>query len=139
MGLGILRSIVRPLTRIATSRPPCPVTSTSAKLGFHVPSTQAPWSFQIGNHFHSLTDTRFPKRRPRPYAWVQYTPGDPILPNQPNEGSIYSGSYAEKKKRKAQLQEAKKKKKLSYDQSSDIDSKPVLSFGNLVHIHRQKN
>ncbi|KAG6578689.1 hypothetical protein SDJN03_23137, partial [Cucurbita argyrosperma subsp. sororia] len=46
---------------------------------------------------------------------------------------------AEKKKRKAQLQEAKKKKKLSYDQSSDIDSKPVLSFGNLVHIHRQQN
>jgi len=23
-----------------------------------------------------------------PYAWVQYTPGQPILPNKPNEGSV---------------------------------------------------
>ncbi|XP_022992813.1 uncharacterized protein LOC111489033 [Cucurbita maxima] len=136
MGLEILRSIVRPLTRIATSRPPCPVTSTSAKLGFHVSSTEAPWLFQIATHFHSLTDTRFPKRRPSdkprrkraslrppgPYAWVQYTPGEPILPNQPNEGSVKRRNekkrirlrrafiLGEKKKRKAQLQEAKKKK-----------------------------
>lgn len=23
-----------------------------------------------------------------PYAWVQYVPGEPILPNRPNEGSV---------------------------------------------------
>lgn len=23
-----------------------------------------------------------------PYAWVKYTPGEPILPNNPNEGSV---------------------------------------------------
>lgn len=23
-----------------------------------------------------------------PYAWVKYVPGEPILPNQPNEGSV---------------------------------------------------
>lgn len=23
-----------------------------------------------------------------PYAWVEYVPGEPILPNQPNEGSV---------------------------------------------------
>lgn len=26
--------------------------------------------------------------RSGPYAWVQYTPGQPILPNNPNEGSV---------------------------------------------------
>ncbi|CAK9308825.1 unnamed protein product [Citrullus colocynthis] len=146
MGLGILRSIVRPLTRISRSRPstsltPFPSPFTSAKPGFHLPSagsvrTEAPW-FPIANHFlHSLTETRFPKRRPSdkprrkraslrppgPYAWVQYTPGEPILPNHPNEGSVKRRNekkrirlrrafiMAEKRKRKAQIQEAKKKK-----------------------------
>jgi len=54
------------------------------------------------NHFHTLTDTRFPKRRPSdkprrkhdtlrpsgPYAWVQHTARETILPNKPNQGSI---------------------------------------------------
>ncbi|XP_022132599.1 uncharacterized protein LOC111005424 [Momordica charantia] len=145
MGLGMLRSVVRPLTRTLRSRPstsltPFPAAFTSPEPRFHLLSggsvgTQAPW-FPIANHFHSLTDTRFPKRRPSdkprrkraslrppgPYAWVQYTPGEPILPNQPNEGSVKRRNekkrirlrrafiLAEKKKRKAQFQEAKKKK-----------------------------
>ncbi|KAA0046432.1 uncharacterized protein E5676_scaffold857G00090 [Cucumis melo var. makuwa] len=111
MGLGILRSIVRPLTRISRSHPfssptAFPSAFTFSKPGFHLPSTGSvrtgdPW-FPITNHFHSLTDTRFPKRRPSykprrrraslkppgPYAWVPYTPGQPILPNHPNEGSV---------------------------------------------------
>lgn len=144
----MLRSIVRPLTRTLRSHPstslaPFPAAFTSLKPRFHLlgagsVGTEAPW-FPIANHFHSLTDTRFPKRRPSdkprrkraslrppgsltcislkfrvsvynvlftgssmprvngftrfllnagPYAWVQYTPGEPILPNQPNEGSV---------------------------------------------------
>ncbi|KAE9619573.1 hypothetical protein Lalb_Chr02g0154671 [Lupinus albus] len=94
---------------------------------------QRPQWLPIWNQFHSLTDTRLPKRRPsdkpcrkraslkppgmcipfsvilvsftnlilqlklffflngfRPYAWVQYTPGEPILPNNPNRVMIYS-------------------------------------------------
>lgn len=59
-----------------------------------------------------------------PYAWVQYTPGQPILPNNPNEGSVKRRNekkrmrqrrafiLAERKKRKAQLQEANRKKSI---------------------------
>ncbi|XP_022963246.1 uncharacterized protein LOC111463516 [Cucurbita moschata] len=145
MGLGILRSALRPLTRTLGSRPftsltPSPSAFISPKSGFNLRSlgavgTKAPW-FPISNHFNSLTDTRFPKRRPSdkprrkraslrppgPYAWVKYTPGEPIQPNQPNEGSVKRRNekkrirqrrafiLAEKKKRQAQLQEANKKK-----------------------------
>ncbi|XP_059289678.1 uncharacterized protein LOC132043213 isoform X2 [Lycium ferocissimum] len=61
-------------------------------------------------------------RPPGPYAWVKYTPGEPISPNNPNEGSVKRRNekkrigqrkafiLAEKKKRKAQLQEAHRKK-----------------------------
>ena len=61
---------------------------------------------------------------PGPYAWVKYTPGEPILPNNPNEGSVKRRNekkrmrlrrafkLAEAKKRKAQLQEANRKKKI---------------------------
>ncbi|KAI8542562.1 hypothetical protein RHMOL_Rhmol08G0147100 [Rhododendron molle] len=57
-----------------------------------------------------------------PYAWVKCVPGEPILPNQPNEGSVKRRNekkrmrqrrafiLAEAKKRKAQLQEANRKK-----------------------------
>ncbi|OVA08716.1 hypothetical protein BVC80_551g19 [Macleaya cordata] len=57
-----------------------------------------------------------------PYAWVQYTPGEPILANRPNEGSVKRRNErkrigqkkafikSEAKKRKAQVQEAKRKK-----------------------------
>ncbi|KAL5710867.1 hypothetical protein ACHQM5_021378 [Ranunculus cassubicifolius] len=94
-------------------------------------------SFNISTHgLHSLTDPRFPKRRPGftnrkkratlkppgPYAWVKYTPGEPILANRPNQGSVKRrnekkriGQHKafikiEAKKRKVQLQAAKKKK-----------------------------
>ncbi|KAL5715054.1 hypothetical protein ACHQM5_016935 [Ranunculus cassubicifolius] len=94
-------------------------------------------SFIISTHaLHSLTDPRFPKRRPGftnrkkratlkppgPYAWVKYTPGEPILANRPNQGSLKRrnekkriGQHKafikiEAKKRKVQLQAAKKKK-----------------------------
>ncbi|KAL8136523.1 hypothetical protein V2J09_002524 [Rumex salicifolius] len=87
--------------------------------------------------FDALTDTRLPKRRhsdkhkrkraslkpPGPYAWVNHVPGEPVLPSQPNEGSVKLRNekkrrrqrrefiLAEKKKRKAQLQEANRKKR----------------------------
>ncbi|OAY70199.1 uncharacterized protein LOC109720281 [Ananas comosus] len=94
----------------------------------------------IGSSFGSLTDTRFPKRRPGtkprrkraslrppgPYAWVQYVPGEEIPRSRPNEGSIKARGrkrkkrimqrkafiLSEKKKRKAQLAEARKRKEM---------------------------
>ncbi|PON71517.1 protein translocase subunit [Parasponia andersonii] len=149
MGFGALRPILRPLSRTLVSQISTPATtslvaaSASARsdlrsvLGGGPFRSQLPW-FPITNHFHSLTDTRFPKRRPSdkprrkrasmkppgPYAFVQYVPGEPILPNRPNEGSVKRRNekkrirqrlafiLAEKKKRKAQLQEAKRKKNI---------------------------
>ncbi|GAY64935.1 hypothetical protein CUMW_237360 [Citrus unshiu] len=110
MGFVVLRSIIRPLSRTLISRTPTSTSSTTPffssssllKPDFQLLSTrQSPW-IPISNHFHSLTDTRFPKRRPvdkprrkraslrppGPYAWVQYTPGQPISPNNPNQGSV---------------------------------------------------
>ncbi|KAJ9147028.1 hypothetical protein P3X46_029233 [Hevea brasiliensis] len=92
--------------------------------------------FSESNHFDGLTDSRFPKRRPQdkprrkraslrppgPYAWVKHVPGQPIQPSNPNEGSVKRRNEkkrikqhrafikSEAKKRKAQLQEAKRKK-----------------------------
>ncbi|KAK7860602.1 uncharacterized protein LOC112011028 [Quercus suber] len=149
MGFGALRTLIRPLSRTLISRTytsicstttPFPATSTFSPLNSELRFAfggQAPW-FPIHNHFHSLNDTRFPKRRPGqksrrkratmktpgPYAWVKYTPGEPILPNNPNEGSVKRRNekkrmrlrrefiLAEKKKRKAQLQEATRKKNI---------------------------
>ncbi|KAK6258269.1 hypothetical protein SCA6_012743 [Theobroma cacao] len=149
MGFGALRTIIRPLSRTILSRAPpasvttsslssslCPKPGFSSFLGgsFY---RQSPW-IPISNQLHSLTDTRLPKRRPQdkprrkraslkppgPYAWVKYTPGEPILPNNPNEGSVKRRNekkrmrlrrafkLAEAKKRKAQLQEANRKKKI---------------------------
>ncbi|THU70099.1 hypothetical protein C4D60_Mb08t21490 [Musa balbisiana] len=65
--------------------------------------------------FNSLTDTRFPKRRPGtkprkkraslrprgPYAWVQYVPGEPIPVSRPNEGSVQG------RKRKKRIRQRK--------------------------------
>ncbi|PQP98310.1 uncharacterized protein Pyn_13091 [Prunus yedoensis var. nudiflora] len=108
-GIGALRSIVRPLSRTLISRTStCSITSFAASSVCPKPETrflsggQAPWSFLISNHFHSLTDTRFPKRRPSlksrrkrasirppgPYAGIQCAPGEPIVPSRPNEGSV---------------------------------------------------
>uniref|UniRef100_A0A803PFH9 rRNA adenine N(6)-methyltransferase n=1 Tax=Cannabis sativa TaxID=3483 RepID=A0A803PFH9_CANSA len=59
-----------------------------------------------------------------PYAFVQYVPGEPILPNRPNEGSVKRRNEkkrirlrlafisSEKRKRKAEVQEAKRKKNI---------------------------
>ncbi|GAB2268009.1 hypothetical protein Dimus_002987 [Dionaea muscipula] len=66
--------------------------------------------------FDALTGSRFPKRRPSdksrrkrsslrppgPYAWVKYVPGQPILANQPNEGSM---KLRNEKKRRRQRRE----------------------------------
>ncbi|KAK3224229.1 hypothetical protein Dsin_011254 [Dipteronia sinensis] len=154
MGLGALRNIVRPLSRTlisrASSTPSSTTTTTSSFLSsssslfvkpdprFVSGGLQSPWIPTALNHFHSLTDTRFPKRRPvdkphrkraslrpsGPYAWVQYTPGKPISPNNPNEGSVKRRNEkkrmrlrcafikSEAKKRKAQLQEANRKKRV---------------------------
>ncbi|KAL5194073.1 hypothetical protein HKD37_20G056204 [Glycine soja] len=148
---GALRNIVRPLS-VASSRALMPRISTNASMAPFCPAFPSPckppqWLHPLWNQFHSLTDTRFPKRRPSekprrkraslrpsgPYAWVQYTPGQPILPNKPNEGSVKRRNEkkrmrqrrafilevlviaikeAEKKKRKAQLQEANRKKNI---------------------------
>ncbi|XP_044470380.1 uncharacterized protein LOC123199440 [Mangifera indica] len=145
MGFGVLRSIIGPLSRTVISR----AASTSATSPFFssslflkpelrsVSTIQSSW-FPILNRFHSLTDTRYPKRRPvdkprrkraslrppGPYAFVMYTPGQPIRPNNPNEGSVKRRNekkrirqrrafiLAEAKKRKAQLQEANRKKRI---------------------------
>lgn len=145
MVFGALRSLVRPLSRTLISRTStCSITSFSASSVCPKPETrflsggQAPWSFLISNHFHSLTDTRFPKRRPSlksrrkrasirppgPYAGIQCAPGEPIVPSRPNEGSVKRRNekkrmrlrrafiLSEKKKRKALVQEAKRKKNI---------------------------
>ncbi|KAJ8491587.1 hypothetical protein OPV22_013308 [Ensete ventricosum] len=92
--------------------------------------------FIIVDCFHQQNPPEFPKRRPGtkprkkraslrprgPYVWVQYVPGEPIPASRPNEGSVQGRKrkkrirqkkafiLAEKKKRKAQLAEARKKR-----------------------------
>ncbi|KAK4417400.1 hypothetical protein Salat_2565600 [Sesamum alatum] len=143
MGFGAFRSIIRPVSRILlpASRfsPAAKTFSTTSppelRHLFYPLRRNLPW-IPPCSAFHSLTDTRYPKRRPSdkprrkraslkppgPYAWVKCAPGEPILPNQPNEGSVKRRNekkrikqhrafiMAEKRKRKAQLQEAKRKK-----------------------------
>ncbi|PIN15805.1 hypothetical protein CDL12_11557 [Handroanthus impetiginosus] len=143
MGFGALRSIIRPVSRILVPASHCSpaartfsATSTTALRHLFAPHRRnVPWIFPC-SAFHSLTDTKYPKRRPSdrprrkranlrppgPYAWVKCVPGEPILPNQPNEGSVKRRNekkrikqhrafiMSEKRKRKVQLQEAKRKK-----------------------------
>ncbi|KAJ4962147.1 hypothetical protein NE237_022086 [Protea cynaroides] len=144
MGLGALKNVILPLARAVVNqgavRFPAPTSSpalTALRWSFGSLQRQTPW-IPLSNGFNSLTDTRFPKRRPAdknrrkraslkppgPYAWVQYTPGQPIAANNPNEGSVKGRNekkrmrqrrafiLSEKKKRKAQLQEANKKKRI---------------------------
>ncbi|GER40399.1 galactoside 2-alpha-L-fucosyltransferase 2 [Striga asiatica] len=109
MGFGALKSILRPVSRILL--PVSHLSQASKNLSplsppelRHLPvpfRRNTPW-FRPCSAFHSLTDTRYPKRRPSdhprrkraslkppgPYAWVKCVPGEPILPNQPNEGSV---------------------------------------------------
>ncbi|CAM8912223.1 unnamed protein product [Rhodiola kirilowii] len=96
---------------------------------------RSPW-ISATSSIHSLTDTRMPKRRPSlvakrkrarlrpkgPIAWVQHVPGEPIPVSQPNKGSLKERNekkrrklkhdfiVAERKKRKAEIQAAKRKK-----------------------------
>ncbi|KAK4758780.1 hypothetical protein SAY87_020081 [Trapa incisa] len=149
MRFGALRSIIQPLSRTLKSHS-CSAIPKSAPLisgpsKFHYGScfnssggslkSLSPWT-QASAQFHSLTDTRYPKRRPMdkprrkraslkppgPYAWVKYVPGEPILPNQPNEGSTKRRNekkrmrlrrafiLSEAKKRKVLIQAAKRRK-----------------------------
>ncbi|WZZ81361.1 hypothetical protein YC2023_101933 [Brassica napus] len=114
MGFGAIRSIIRPLSRtlasrVAASCSPPPFPAAKPELCSFFGGSRLPW-IPMANHFHSLslTDTRLPKRRPTthpkkkrfklkppdlreiagPYAYVQYTPGEPIASNNPNKGSV---------------------------------------------------
>ncbi|KZV23868.1 hypothetical protein F511_31635 [Dorcoceras hygrometricum] len=141
MGFGALRSMIRPVTRIlsSASRISQSTFSTASvpelRHIFYPHRRSLPWIPQT-SAFHSLTDTRYPKRRPMdkprrkraslkppgPYAWVKCVPGEPIPANQPNQGSVKRRNekkrikqrrafiMSEKRKRRAQLQEATKKK-----------------------------
>lgn len=152
MGFGALRNAIRPLSRtLATHARNSSTTPFLASKPEFRPSLsgvgQSPWTQMIrhfsflseANPFDRLTSTRFPKRRPvdkprrkraslkppGPYAWVQYVPGQPIKPNNPNVGSVKRRNekkrirqrmefiLAEKKKRKAQVQEANRKKRIA--------------------------
>ncbi|KAL1569509.1 protein translocase subunit [Salvia divinorum] len=143
MDFGALRSIIRPVSRTLS---PASHFSPAAKTFSTTPPPQLrylfapirryiPW-IPPRSAFHSLTDTRYPKRRPvdkphrkraslkppGPYAWVKCVPGKTILPNQPNQGSAKRRNEkkrikqhrafvkSERKIRRGQVQEAKRKK-----------------------------
>ncbi|XP_019182769.1 PREDICTED: serine/threonine-protein kinase sel-5 [Ipomoea nil] len=141
MGFGAIRSVARPVSRalfsyrniFAVSSPSTfPSLSPELRLLFR---PKLPW-IPPSTAFHSLTDTRYPKRRPslksrrkRPipkppglYVVAKRLPHDPKPPKNPNEGSLKRRNekkrikqrkafiVSEKKKRKALVQEAKKKK-----------------------------
>ncbi|RWR77518.1 Protein translocase subunit SecA [Cinnamomum micranthum f. kanehirae] len=158
MGFGSLRSLIRPIAQGAVARttlfhihipsssrathPPntsllLPFLNNSSISSSSRDSSICPWTkWHLRSDIHSLTDTRFPKRRPGftnrrkraslkppgPYAWVQYVPGEPIPRSRPNEGSVQGRNRikriklrkafikSEAKKRKVQVQEAKRKK-----------------------------
>uniref|UniRef100_A0A2P2MID2 Uncharacterized protein n=1 Tax=Rhizophora mucronata TaxID=61149 RepID=A0A2P2MID2_RHIMU len=116
MGFGAFRSMIRPLSRTLVSHTsPTPFSAPKPEFRFGIGGgglrqgrslwAQVSQHFSIfaeSSHFDRLTDTRFPKRRPLdkprrkraslrppgPYAWTQYVPGEPIQPNNPNEGSL---------------------------------------------------
>ena len=71
MGFGVLRSLIRPLSisssTALTSRISATASCTTpfrALLASPKPDPRPQWLLPLWNHFHSLTDTRFPKRRP---------------------------------------------------------------------------
>ncbi|CAK7334445.1 unnamed protein product [Dovyalis caffra] len=152
MGFGALRNAIRPLSKtlITHTRTSSATPFLASKPDFSLSISgglQCPWTQMIRHFsflseskpFDRLTETRFPKRRPvdkprrkraslkppGPYAWVQYVPGEPIKPSNPNEGSVKRRNekkrirqrrafiVAEAKKRKAQLQEANRKKRIA--------------------------
>ncbi|CAA2974177.1 Hypothetical predicted protein [Olea europaea subsp. europaea] len=138
MGFGASRSIIRLVSRtVLFTRPASHVPCSNHSVSTTAAPPPPPW-FPPSSAFHSLTDTRYPKRWPsdkprrkraslRPldgHAWVKYVPGEPILPNQSNEGSVKRRNekkqikqhlafiLSEKKKHKAQFQEAKRKRNM---------------------------
>ncbi|MQL81773.1 hypothetical protein Taro_014239 [Colocasia esculenta] len=148
MGLeGALRAIARPLA-LARGLPPHlprsapPASGVGSIASFAVLLVRPvpfpfPWATSavpVRSIFHSLTDTRFPKRRPGtaprrkraslrppgPYAWVQSVPGEPMPRSQPNKGSVKARGRKEKKRikqRKAFILSEKKKRKAQYAES----------------------
>ncbi|KAJ9557709.1 hypothetical protein OSB04_012323 [Centaurea solstitialis] len=147
MVFGAIRSIIRPISRTlilsrsittTSSYFPKRLISSTYNNEIHVQRSYQFWALPSIRTMHSLTDTRFPKRRPvdkprrkraslkpkGPYAWVKHVPGEPIPASQPNEGSVKHRNekkrirlrrafiLSEKKKRKAELQEANRKKKM---------------------------
>ncbi|XP_023750705.1 uncharacterized protein LOC111899049 [Lactuca sativa] len=153
MLFGAIRSIIRPVSRtlilsrsITTTSSPLtkPLFSAAYNNELHplfrsIHKSHLFWGPTSVRAIQSLTDTRFPKRRPvdkprrkraslkpkGPYAWVKHVPGEPIPANQPNEGSFkrrnekkrikqrHAFILSEKKKRKVQMQEANRKKKIA--------------------------
>ncbi|KAJ6841487.1 uncharacterized protein M6B38_306370 [Iris pallida] len=134
---GALRSVVRSLSspRILCSRG---VAAHPLPMNFIARCGPAALDPMWCSHFststgglllNSLTDTRFPKRRPGlkprrkraslkppgPYAWVQYVPGEPIPKSRPNKGSV-QGRKRKKRiaQRKAFILSEKKKRKSEY-------------------------
>ncbi|KAF5798230.1 hypothetical protein HanRHA438_Chr07g0300921 [Helianthus annuus] len=141
MVFGSIRSIIRPVSRaLINARTTSSTPLYNNELHSHFGSIHQShlfWRPASARLIQTLTDTRFPKRRPLdkprrkratlkpsgPYAWVKHVPGEPIPSNQPNVGSFKRRNekkrirlrkafiLAEKKKRKAELQEANRKKK----------------------------
>lgn len=159
---GALRSIIRPLSSSSSRHilPPISLLQLAPRAASSPlpPALAGGGKFQTALLFHqqwlsppergfsttptgglvigSLTDSRYPKRRPGtkprkkrtslrppgPYAWVQYVPGEPIPESRPNKGSVKGRKQkkriaqrkafilSEKKKRKVQWAEARKKK-----------------------------
>ncbi|XP_042018972.1 uncharacterized protein LOC121766792 [Salvia splendens] len=125
MGFGALRSMIRPVSR--TLSPVSHFSPAARTRGGYmkIQTVTLPKSFG-----------RYPKRRPvdkprrkraslkppGPYAWVKCVPGETILPNQPNQGSVKRRNEkkrmkqhrafikSERKIRRGQVQEAKRKK-----------------------------
>ncbi|KAL9244797.1 hypothetical protein vseg_018523 [Gypsophila vaccaria] len=158
MGFGTLRTLLRPISRsisISIHQSTPQFTQSPQTLSKLIQFPQQNHIFPKFNQlfsrsihldslpslapkpFDSLTDTRFPKRRPGlksrrkrssirprgPYAWVKHVEGEPVAPSQPNEGSVKLRNEkkrrrqyrefikSERKKRKVQLQEANRKKR----------------------------
>ncbi|KAF8090385.1 hypothetical protein N665_0478s0044 [Sinapis alba] len=108
MGFGAIRSIFRPLSRTLQSAQ----RRSTSRCG----KGQA-------RHF-GLNMRKKPPSSKGPYAYVQYTPGEPIASNNPNKGSVKRRNakkrigqrrafiLSEKKKRQGLVQEAKRKKRI---------------------------
>ncbi|XWS29251.1 hypothetical protein CRYUN_Cryun24cG0012200 [Craigia yunnanensis] len=130
MGFVVLRSIVRPLCQTFLSRA-SPASATTSSLSFSsCPKSgfnsfldgsiyrKSPW-VSISNQLHSLTDTRYPKRRPqdkphrkraslKPPVWLFVY----VYIFDSGENAYVGVLQEEAKKRKAQVQEANRTKKI---------------------------